>query len=202
MSHISLKAKLHTPKSFDFNHQNMIEKVDLLNLINGYKSWNTDEMKHYSAIHDFLVTNHDLFSRNNKIGHITASAVVVDLSLEHVLMIWHEKLQRWLQPGGHVEVELDHSLLAAATRELEEETELNITDLSPTTAFPFDLDVHIIPARKDEPEHNHYDFRFLFTYHQDIAPSSLFKWVSVDELLEFQIPSLTRFAEKIRDMRH
>jgi 8-oxo-dGTP pyrophosphatase MutT (NUDIX family) len=31
----------------------------------------------------------------------------------------------------------------------------------PLAAAIFDLDVHLIPERKDEPEHFHYDVRFL-----------------------------------------
>jgi len=27
--------------------------------------------------------------------------------------------------------------------------------------IPLDIDVHVIPARKDEPEHEHHDIRFL-----------------------------------------
>src|SRR4051812_13856407 len=54
-------------------------------------------------------------------GHITASAVVMDADAERTLLIYHRKLSRWLQPGGHVEPS-DVSLAEAALREATEET--------------------------------------------------------------------------------
>ena len=36
-------------------------------------------------------------------GHLTGSAFVVDSSAERALLLFHTKLQRWLQPGGHAD---------------------------------------------------------------------------------------------------
>lgn len=91
-------------------------------------------------------------------GHFTASAFVVSPDDAQVLLIHHSKLKRWLQPGGHVDP-TDTDLEQAARRELAEETGLVDVEL---LASPFDLDVHVIPARKQEPEHRHFDVRFLF----------------------------------------
>ncbi|MEP6963752.1 MAG: NUDIX hydrolase, partial [Acidobacteriota bacterium] len=71
---------------------------------------------------------------------------------------WHKRLNRWLQMGGHIEPG-DRTLLDAALREAREESGLE--GVRPLSAAIFDLDVHAIPARKDEPEHFHYDVRFL-----------------------------------------
>lgn len=91
-------------------------------------------------------------------GHFTASAFVVSPDDAEVLLIHHAKLQRWLQPGGHVDP-TDADLEQAARREVAEETGLVDLEL---LASPFDLDVHLIPARKLEPEHRHFDVRFLY----------------------------------------
>jgi 8-oxo-dGTP pyrophosphatase MutT (NUDIX family) len=95
-------------------------------------------------------------------GHLTASGFVVSPNHDALLLIHHAKLGRWLQPGGHIEAE-DETLEAAARREIVEETGLeNFTSLG----F-FDLDIHEIPARKEQPTHQHFDVRFAFQAETD-----------------------------------
>lgn len=99
-------------------------------------------------------TSRDHFSP----GHLTASAFVLSPARDAVLLILHKKLGLWLQPGGHIEAD-DESLLAAARREVAEEVGL---ELPAGQGLIFDLDIHAIPARKSEPEHEHFDVRFCF----------------------------------------
>ena len=53
-------------------------------------------------------------------GHLTSSALVVDVDRTRVLLTLHPKVGRWLQLGGHSDGEPD--TLIAAKREAEEET--------------------------------------------------------------------------------
>lgn len=53
------------------------------------------------------------------IRHLTASAIVLD-DQQRVLLIHHNKLGRWLYPGGHLDPNEDP--LQAAQREVQEET--------------------------------------------------------------------------------
>ncbi|MCP3978478.1 MAG: NUDIX domain-containing protein [bacterium] len=94
-------------------------------------------------------------------GHFTASAFVLCPARADVMLIHHAKLDRWLQPGGHVEPG-DADPAAAALREAVEETGLEETGLAPLGSGLFDVDIHTIPARRDEPEHLHFDLRFAF----------------------------------------
>jgi 8-oxo-dGTP pyrophosphatase MutT (NUDIX family) len=94
-------------------------------------------------------------------GHFTASAFVLSPERDAVLLIFHKKLSLWLQPGGHVEPG-DESLLGAAHREVAEEVGLYDLPNVAENGSLFDIDVHSIPARPDEPVHEHFDVRFLF----------------------------------------
>ena len=98
-------------------------------------------------------------SREQPGAHFTASAFVVDEAGERACLVQHVKLARLLQPGGHVEPD-DPSLEAAALREAQEETALEL-DFHPRAPRPFDLDIHLIPERPGEPAHHHLDVRFL-----------------------------------------
>jgi 8-oxo-dGTP pyrophosphatase MutT (NUDIX family) len=100
------------------------------------------------------------FSRSQPAAHFTGSAVVVDPKGERVVLLHHGKLKRWLQPGGHADEADAGSLLATALREAREETGCRVR-LHPSAPRPLDVDIHPIPARKDEPDHLHLDVRFL-----------------------------------------
>jgi 8-oxo-dGTP pyrophosphatase MutT (NUDIX family) len=89
-------------------------------------------------------------------GHLTASAIVLDATGTKVLLTHHRKLGRWLQLGGHCDGDAD--LARVALREATEESGIEGLSIDPV---PIDVDIHAIPARKDEPEHLHLDTRFL-----------------------------------------
>lgn len=105
-------------------------------------------------------------------GHITCSGTVIDRE-QRVLHIGHKASGKLLTPGGHVED--DRTLLAAALREVCEEAGLLPQDLCLTPQFlgaPIDIDVHDIDANpgKNEPAHQHFDFRFVFYLVPDRLP--------------------------------
>ena len=120
------------------------------------------ERAHRDATLTLLDVPGDPFSRAHFCpGHVTASAFVLSPDGGSLLLILHGKLHRWLQPGGHVDPD-DIDVLAAARREVAEEVGLRDVPLSPLATGLIDVDVHVIPARKDDPEHRHFDVRFLF----------------------------------------
>ena len=60
-----------------------------------------------------LDEDQDLISNQNYSGHMTASGLVI--FEDKVLLIFHNKLEKWLQPGGHLEYR-DESIMEAARR--------------------------------------------------------------------------------------
>jgi 8-oxo-dGTP pyrophosphatase MutT (NUDIX family) len=99
-------------------------------------------------------TNRDRFDP----GHFTASGFVVSPDGSALLLVHHRRLDRWLQPGGHIDPE-DVSPIAAAAREVLEETGIATEPIRPDL---IDLDIHPIPPRAPEPSHEHFDLRFAF----------------------------------------
>lgn len=105
---------------------------------------------------DFLRTHADAFERSNQSGHFTGSAWLISADGMRVLLMHHRKLDRWLQPGGHADGDVD--LERVALREAREET--GITSLQLEYGI-FDIDRHRIAARASEREHWHYDVRYV-----------------------------------------
>ncbi len=103
--------------------------------------------------------NGDCFRRTRLAGHIVAGALVVDKK-GNVLLNHHKALNKWLHFGGHSDGEEDS--LNVAKREVFEES--GIAKFDDAGGKIMDVDVHIIPEnpKKKEPEHLHYDIRFLF----------------------------------------
>ncbi len=105
---------------------------------------------------ELLADDGPVFERGRLAGHYTGSAWLVSADGERALLTHHRKLGRWLQPGGHADGDPD--LARVALREAQEES--GLSDLA-VEAGIFDLDRHAIPARGSEPEHWHYDVRFV-----------------------------------------
>ena len=56
--------------------------------------------------------------------HFCASVFVMDIPKKKILLVKHKKFNRWVQPGGHIEIE--ETPEEAAIREVYEETGLKI----------------------------------------------------------------------------
>ena len=136
-----------------------MHRVPLLNLLRAHAEQvlATHEAAMTAETIRFVETHADCLSRAQASGHLTGSAWVVDAARRRTLLTHHRKLDKWLQLGGHADGDPD--LLAVALREAQEES--GLTRLRVVNPAIFDLDRHRIPARGAEPEHWHYDLRFL-----------------------------------------
>ena len=146
----------------------------------------------------FLHTHADAFEHTSRTGHFTGSAWLVSADGMRVLLMHHRKLDRWLQPGGHADG--DGDLARVALREAEEET--GLTGLR-VEADIFDIDRHRIPARANEPEHWHYDVRYVVRAGDDEsfvvnAESHALAWRPVGEVANDETldASLRRMARR------
>jgi 8-oxo-dGTP pyrophosphatase MutT (NUDIX family) len=140
-----------------------------------------DQQRVQAAMLRFAADHPDALVRTCAAGHLTGSALVLDATGTRTLVLFHTKLQRWLQPGGHADG--DANLAAVAWREATEETGIDGLGVDPV---PIDLDIHQV-APPHEPAHAHLDVRFLV-----VAPvgavergnheSEALRWVTLDEL--------------------
>jgi 8-oxo-dGTP pyrophosphatase MutT (NUDIX family) len=149
-------------------------------------AFDASEQEMRGRMRAFVAGHEDCFRRSLLIGHITSSCWIVDPERGRTLLTWHKRLNRWLQMGGHVEVD-DATLLDSALREAREES--GIEHVRPVSREIFDLDIHPIPARRNEPEHLHYDVRFLFEADPSagliVSPESReVLWVDLGEVVE------------------
>lgn len=157
-------------------------QTELIALLQAYQPQDQAEQEFRRLSLEFASTHSDCCRRSCAPGHFTASAWILSPDADAVLLTHHKKLQRWLQLGGHIEA--DQSLTQAALREAYEESGLAQLDLLDSALF--DLDVHAIPARADEPQHWHYDLRFLLRatdlHYTVSAESHQLAWLSLQEL--------------------
>lgn len=175
-----------------------MHRNNLLTQLNVYRAVNDEEEQSRLRTIEFVKTTSRCFERSNPQGHITGSAWLLDRTGRRVLLTHHRKLNRWLQLGGHADGNPD--VLQVAIEEAQEES--GIIDIAPVTENIFDVDVHLIPARKNDPEHFHYDIRYLLrvtdSEEYKISHESIdLKWVSPDEFSKIPIDrSVQRLYEK------
>ncbi|HZZ43843.1 MAG TPA: NUDIX domain-containing protein [Tepidisphaeraceae bacterium] len=133
--------------------------IRLIEIVRQHDAQDEHEVRHRDHVLRFLSESKRPMDRYiYEPGHITGSAFVGSEDGKHVLLIHHAKLNRWLQPGGHAEAG-ETDARHVARREMEEEVGLVSGERDGEL---FDIDVHTIPARGEQPEHFHFDMRYLF----------------------------------------
>ena len=185
------------------------DRGHILAIISKYLRIFPDETDRLSDFIRYLkTTQHDIRSRKNMDGHLTGSALIVDITTGRLLLIHHRSLNRLLQPGGHVNP--GESPMSAALREAIEEVgehayQLHSIDADPD--IPVDFDAHLIPAnpKKQEGEHYHFDFRYILkvrgsdwvrTQQAEVVDH---QWIGIDELaMTNQISGLRLALHKLQ----
>ena len=185
-----------------------MHRQPLLQLLSRYRSVFPDEGPVLERVRCFVSEHVDCFERSCLGGHVTASAWIVSAAGDAALLTHHKKLQRWLQLGGHVDGE--SRIEAACLREAQEESGMQTFTFVPWAGaelVPVDLDVHDIPARKHEPQHEHWDVRFLLqaASGQELVlsdESNELQWVPFAQLDQFTAEeSVLRLHRKAMQVR-
>jgi 8-oxo-dGTP pyrophosphatase MutT (NUDIX family) len=189
-----------------------VHRQALLQILERYVAEHPAELGCVARIRELVRERRDCFDRTCLPGHVTASAWILSADRSRFLLTHHRKLGRWLQLGGHADGDPD--VLSVALREAREESGIErfavlSAERSPTSTvpLPIDVDVHRIPARAQEPEHEHHDIRFLLVAARDQQleisdESNELAWFDWSRLGEADgDESLLRMARKARRWR-
>lgn len=106
-----------------------------------YEPANEQEANDKKIIMDY--TEHfyeNILTRENQIAHMTSSGLILNKSLDKILMIHHNIYKTWTWTGGHADGDSD--MLAVALKEAKEET--GISNIKPLT--PDLVSIDIIPV--------------------------------------------------------
>ncbi len=180
------------PTTYRFATDGELSPSDSLDLARGQVGWAAGGLEGARDRTLGLLADHsDALVRTCRPGHLTGSAFVVDATGERLLLLFHTKLQRWLQPGGHADG--DANLAGVALKEATEET--GIEGLR-VVVPPIDHDIHRVDPPKEDA-HDHHDLRFLVVAPEGATlatnhESQGAKWVTAEELEHIDVDDGTR----------
>lgn len=138
--------------------------------IERYRPWNEQEEEDKKELLRVL-TQPDIFLRENRTAHMTASAWVVNPAKDKVLMVYHNIYHSWSWMGGHADGERD--LLSVAVREVKEESGIgHVRSLSEEI---FSLEILTVDGHEKRgayvPSHLHLNVTYLLEADEDDALS-------------------------------
>lgn len=148
-----------------------------------------EDKENLLVLQNQLKVSKNIFNRKNLSGHIVANALIINS--DEVLLIFHNKLKRFIQPGGHVDFD-DISVIDATIREIKEETGLENIVIDPwhkEKEIPIFIETHQMPKNEKEENHLHHDFMYVFHTNSkniklQINEVSDFKWEKIDNIIK------------------
>ncbi|MDD7148295.1 MAG: NUDIX hydrolase [Lachnospiraceae bacterium] len=125
--------------------------MQIVEQIRNYIPYNEQEEHDREELLYLLETGggRDLFTRENKTAHMTASAWVVNPDRSKVLMVYHNIYHSWSWLGGHADGECD--LLNVAIREVQEES--GIQNVTPVSDDIFSLEILTVDGHEKRGEY-------------------------------------------------
>jgi len=106
--------------------------------IRSFNPMNDQEKEEQEMIVDYINQYKDnLLYRDNKFAHMTASGIVLNDAMDHMLMIHHNIYNTWAWTGGHADGE--SNLYEVAYQEVLEETGLKM--IEPLTEEMLSIDI-------------------------------------------------------------
>lgn len=186
--------------------------MKLLQQIENYQPFNEQEEKDKALILQCLREQKHIFSRENALAHMTASAWVVNRERTEVLMAYHNIYDSWSWLGGHADGEED--LLAVAMREVSEES--GVGNVRPVSEEIYSLEVLTVDGHVKRGEyvssHLHLNITYLLEasrterLHMKPDENSAVAWFGLAEAVEassepwFREHIYSKLNEKLKAM--
>lgn len=167
-----------------------MDRKSLIVRLESYQPWNEQEEKDREEILLRLEQCPDIFIRDNRNAHMTASAWIVNPARDRVLMVYHNIYNSWSWTGGHADG--DEDLLAVCLREAREET--GISAVHPVSGDIFSLEILTVDGHVKRgayvSSHLHLNLTWLLEaddsqmIHMKEDENSGVKWFSLQEALD------------------
>lgn len=154
----------------------------------------------------------NIFLRENRMAHMTASAWVVNPKRDKVLMVYHNIYDSWSWLGGHADGNED--LLAVALREVQEES--GIQNVRPVKEDIFSIEILTVDGHEKKgayvPSHLHLNVTYLLEADENeplrIKPDENcgVSWFSLEEAVErssevwFRERIYSKLNEKLKNL--
>ena len=158
--------------------------------IEAYQPFNEQEERDKELILEYMAENPNIFLRESRLAHMTASAWIVNKERTKILMAYHNIYNSWSWLGGHADGETD--LLKVALREAREESGLrNVRPVSEDiySLESLTVDGHIKKG-KYVSSHLHLNVTFLLEADEEDSLSvkpdenSGVAWFGLEEAIE------------------
>ena len=164
--------------------------MDIFQQLKNHIPFNGQEEADKVLILHCLRTLPDVFTRDSRLAHMTASGWVVNPERDKVLMVYHNLYDSWSWMGGHADG--DQDLLRVALREVREES--GIKRVRPLLEDIFSLEVLTVDGHEKRgvyvPSHLHLNVTYLLEAEEDqeliIKPdeNSSVSWFGLEEAIE------------------
>lgn len=181
----------------------------LLEQIERFVPFNEQEARDRALIQDCIERFADIFTRENRLAHVTASAWVVNPARSRVLMAYHNIYNSWSWLGGHADGERDP--LGVALREVCEES--GIVRVRPLSPEIFSMEALTVDGHVKRGEyvssHLHLNFTYLLEADEDqplrakADENSNVRWFALEDAIAastepwFQARVYTKLNQKL-----
>lgn len=155
-----------------------------------YVPCNEQEEKDRELMLHLLKTCPDIFTRENRTAHFTASSWLLNKKHDKVLLIYHNIYRSWAWTGGHADGEED--LLSVAKREAMEET--GVQSIREISEGIYSLEVLTVDGHEKRgayvSSHLHLNVTYLLEADEEevlkVKPdeNSGVKWFSLEEAIK------------------
>lgn len=155
-----------------------------------YIPYNEQEEADKEVMLSYINNFDNVLTRENKYGHFTSSAFVLNRERTKILMAYHKIYDSWALVGGHSDGDSD--LLHVAMKEAKEET--GIKNVTPISENIYSLEIITVNGHEKRGKyvasHVHLNATYLLEadeseeIHIKEDENSGVKWVPIDKILE------------------